>query len=173
VNNIRAATNLVREKKLKEPLVDFSSFDEAKPVFELDEILEVNPHRFEMRLLDAILHLDAETAVGYKDISQDEFWVRGHFPERPLMPGVLICECAAQLSSFFAIRQKLVDHGYVGLGGLEKVRFRGPVAPGDRLLLMLRKRRVRRNQMFTADFQGYVDKALIVDGIVCGVALGD
>ena len=158
---------------MKEPLVDFSLFDETKPVIELDEILEVNPHRFELRLLDAILHIDSETAVGYKDISPDEFWVRGHFPDRPLMPGVLICECAAQLSSFFAIRQQLVDNGYVGLGGLEKVRFRGPVSPGDRLLVMLRKRRVRRNQMFTADFQGYVDKSLIVDGIVCGVALGE
>ena len=158
---------------MKEPLVDFSLFDETKPVIELEEILEVNPHRFEMRLLDAILHIDTETAVGYKDISQEEFWIRGHFPNRPLMPGVLICECAAQLSSFFAIRQKLVDHGYVGLGGLEKVRFRGPVEPGDRLLVMLKKRRVRRNQMFTADFQGYVDGALIVDGIVCGVALGE
>ena len=100
-------------------------------------------------------------------------WIRGHFPDRPLMPGVLILECAAQLSSYFAIKAKLVDNGYVGLGGLEKARFRGPVLPGNRLIVMLRRGKVRRNQMFTADFQGFVDKTLVVDGIIKGVALGE
>jgi 3-hydroxyacyl-[acyl-carrier-protein] dehydratase len=83
-----------------------------------------------------------------------------------------MCECAAQLSSYFAITTKMVDNGYVGLGGLESVRFRGPVVPGDKLIVMLQKGRVRRNAMFSAEFQGYVDKTLVVDGVIKGVALG-
>ena len=104
-----------------------------------------------MQLLDAVLLMDDTRAVGYLDISEEMFWIRGHFPDRPLMPGVLICESAAQLSSYFAIKTGLVSNGVVGLGGLEGVRFRGPVAPGDRLILMLKKGRSRPNTMFNAD----------------------
>jgi len=174
VNNVglRFHFRYPQEEKLKDALVDYSKFAENKVVADLDEIAEINPHRFEMRLLDGVLYIDEQYAVGFRDISADEFWVRGHFPDRPLMPGVLICECAAQLSSYFAIKSKLVDNGYVGLGGLEKVRFRGPVVPGDRLIVMLKRGKVRRNQMFTADFQGFVDQTLIVDGVIKGVALG-
>ena len=88
------------------------------------------------------------------------------------MPGVLICECAAQLSSYFALTNKMVDEGYVGLGGLESIRFRAPVCPGDRLTVMLRKGKVRHNVLFTAEFQGYVGRNLVVDGVIKGVALG-
>ena len=56
---------------------------------------------------------------------------------------------------------------------LEEIRFRGPVVPGNRLLIMLAKGKVRRNRMFTAKFQGFVDQSLVVDGIIRGVALGE
>ncbi len=158
---------------MREPFVDFADFDHQKVLVDRKQICAINPHRFEMVLLDGILHLDEMTAVGFKDVTDDEFWVRGHFPNRPLMPGVLICECAAQLSSYFALTTKMVDSGYVGLGGLENVRFRGPVIPGDRLTVMLRRGKLRRNFMFTAEFQGYVDQNLVVEGMVKGVALGD
>ena len=158
---------------MKEPLIDFSLFDENKVLANREEILTVMPHRFEMQQLDAILHLDEDNAVGYKDIGEDEFWVRGHFPGRPLMPGVIICESAAQLSSYYAAKLNLVDSGYIGLGGLDNVRFRGPVLPGSRLLIMLKKRRVRPNRMFTADFQCYVQQQRVAEGIVRGVALGE
>jgi 3-hydroxyacyl-[acyl-carrier-protein] dehydratase len=156
----------------KDSLIDFADFDPENVLVSREEICEINPHRFEMLLLDGILYLTDDYAVGFKDLSEDSFWVRGHFPGRPLMPGVLICECAAQLSSYFALKTKMVDEGYVGLGGLESVRFRRPVVPGDRLIVMLKKGRVRHNVMFTAEFQGYVDQTLVVDGVIKGVALG-
>ncbi len=158
---------------MKKPLIDFSLFDENNVVVDLAKVLDVNPHRHELQLLDGILFVDGEYAVGFKDIADDAFWVRGHFPDRPLMPGVLQCECAAQLSSFFAIKNRFVESGYVGLGGFESVRFRGPVVPGDRLIVMLRCGKVRKNVMFSAEFQGFVNESLVVDGVIKGVALGE
>ncbi len=157
---------------MKPALVDFDKFDLDKVVVDKAGIMEVNPHRHELQLLDGIVFINEDNAVGFKSLDDDAFWVRGHFPDRALMPGVLMCECAAQLSSYFAITTKMVDNGYVGLGGLESVRFRGPVVPGDKLIVMLQKGRVRRNAMFSAEFQGYVDKTLVVDGVIKGVALG-
>ena len=158
---------------MREPFVDFSEFDLDKVLVDVDGIRAVNPHRFEMLLLDGIVFLDESRAVGFKNITEKEFWVRGHFPERPLMPGVLICECAAQLSSYFALTTGMVDDGYVGLGGLDKARFRGPVQVGDTLVMMLRRLKMRRNYMFTAEYQGYVNQSLVAEGLVKGVALGD
>lgn len=158
---------------MKETLVDFDKFDFDRVIADRDAIKAINPHRFEMQLLDGILFQDEIFAVGYKDVSDEAFWVRGHFPDKPLMPGVLICECAAQLSSYYASVTKVVDSGYIGLAGLDKIRFRGPVVPGDRLLIMLKRGKVRRNVMFNAAFQGYIDRQLVVDGIITGVALGE
>lgn len=155
----------------KDPFVSFSDFAYDNIVISKEEIFQVNPHRFEMMLLDGILLVNDDFAVGFKDLTDDEFWIRGHFPHRPLMPGVLMCECAAQLSSYFAVVKGIVTDRMVGLGGLEEVRFRGPVIPGDRLTVMLKKGKVRKNVIFKAAFQGYVDETLVVDGVIKGVAI--
>lgn len=80
-------TTQVLDNRLKKPIVDFSKFDLNKVLVDRDGILDVNPHRFEMALLDGVLYVDDDSAVGFKDVREDEFWVRGHFPGRPLMPG--------------------------------------------------------------------------------------
>ena len=85
------------------PLVDPAAIDTSRVLVDREGIGRCNPQRFEMEQLTAIVHLDLENklVIGYKDVKPDEFWVRGHMPDYPLMPGVLICEAAAQLSSFF------------------------------------------------------------------------
>ncbi len=79
------------------PLVDPAAIDTSRVLVDRDAIRSFNPQRFEMEQLTAIIHLDLEgkLAIGYKDVEPDEFWVRGHMPDYPLMPGVMICEAAA------------------------------------------------------------------------------
>jgi 3-hydroxyacyl-[acyl-carrier-protein] dehydratase len=109
--------------------------------------------------------------VGYKDVTPNEFWVRGHFPSMPLMPGVLMCEAAAQLSSYYTQRYNLLDATMIGFGGMEEVRFREPVVPGDRLVIAVERVRVRPKAMIVCRFQGLVRESIVVDGVIKGVPL--
>src|SRR3954454_24586083 len=120
------------------PLVDPTTIDTSRVLVDREGIRRANPQRFEMEQLTAIVALVPEKhlIIGYKDVEADEFWVRGHLPDYPLMPGVLICEAAAQLSSFYCHTIKLVENGFLGFGGMEDVRFRGQVRPGDRLVMV-------------------------------------
>ena len=132
----------------KDIILPFSEFDMDRILVDRDGINEVNLQRFEMQQLDAIVveDLDRLVCVGYKDATPDEFWVRGHMPGMPLMPGVIMCEAAAQLASYFATRHHLLGDGAIGLGGLEGVRFRNVVLPGNRLVLMSQMTKVRRGR---------------------------
>ena len=112
---------------------DISQFDYDKPLFDLREIQKVNPQRHEMEQLTGIVYVDRENdgLVGFKDVTDDEFWVRGHMPGFPLMPGVILCECAAQLAGFYAQKYDVLGAGdFLGFGGMTDVRFRGPCLSG-------------------------------------------
>jgi 3-hydroxyacyl-[acyl-carrier-protein] dehydratase len=119
-------------------LVDLSQVDFDRPIATLDDIRRINPQRFEMEQLTAVVHVNEQdyACVGYKDVTDHEFWVRGHMPGLPLMPGVVMLESIAQLCSFVTQRYDLLGAEMVGFGGLEDVRFRDPVLPGDRLIVM-------------------------------------
>lgn len=144
-----------------------------KPLHDLQEIREVNPQRFEMEQLTGILHIDPETngVIGFKDVTEDEFWVKGHMPEFPLMPGVVLCECAAQLAGFYARKFKILGGDYLGFGGMNDVRFRAPVFPGSRLVLMAQVQRVRAGRRAEFAFQGYVDGRMVFSGNMIGVSI--
>ena len=98
-----------------------------------DEIRKENPHRHELELLHGVLHFDPEAkiCIGVHHTSPDDFWVRGHIPGRPLMPGVLMIEFAAQLCSFYWRRANPDETRFFGFGGIDDTRFRGTVTPGD------------------------------------------
>jgi 3-hydroxyacyl-[acyl-carrier-protein] dehydratase len=157
----------------KELIIDPATVDYNHIVADIDEIRRYNPQRFEFEQLTAIILEDTTTwtCAGYKDVTHDEFWVRGHMPGMPLMPGVIMCEAAAQLASYFSLKFDLLGGGIVGFGGLEDVRFRDPVIPGDRLLVVVRRVKVRRNAMIVCDFQGFVRQAMVVEGVIKGVPL--
>ena len=150
-----------------------TEYDLDRVTADIHEIRRWNRQRFEMEQLTAIVHEDQSRGlcVGYKDLNSQEFWVRGHFPHVPLMPGVVMCEAAAQLSSYFTQKHNLLDAKVVGFGGLEEVRFRGPVVPGDRLVIAVERVRVRLRAMIVCRFQGLVRENIVVDGIIKGVPL--
>ena len=154
-------------------IYDFSLFDESKPVFNIDDIREINPQRFEMEQLTGILYVDRENhgIIGYKDATPNEFWVRGHMPNFPLMPGVILCECAAQLGGFYTRKYKLLDGDFLGFGGMEEVRFRGPVFVGDRVIIMARLHRMRAGARAEFNFQGFVKGKMVYNGRMIGVPI--
>ncbi len=152
-------------------LVDLDNIDLNKVIYDTQAVEQVNPHRYEMRLLDGIVHFDEEagTIVGYKDTSPDDFWVRGHIPGRPLMPGVLMVEAAAQLASFAATKITSEER-FIAFGGIEDVKFRAQIAPGDRLYLLGKflERRPRRFKMAT---QGFSDGKLVFQAVIIGMPI--
>ena len=151
---------------------DPSGLDFNRVVADREAIRRVNPQRFEMEQLNAIVHLDREQhlIVGYKDVRDDEFWVRGHMPGYPLMPGVLMCEAAAQLCSYYVVTIGLLQGDFVGFGGLENVKFRGVVRPGDRLVLVGKGVRLHRRQTIF-NVQGFVGSTMVFHADIIGVPL--
>ena len=151
-------------------LFDLSQIDlKAQPVFDRRAVEKVNPQRFEMQQLDGILWYDREKflVLGYKDVTADEFWIRGHIPGRPLMPAVMMIETAAQLLSFF-VKQICQVPGFIGFAGIDSAKFRAPVEPGRRLLLLghLTKCGGRK---YTASIQGIVDGVMVFETQVSGM----
>ena len=156
----------------KQPIVPFHEFDLSRPVAARADIEAVIPHRFELSLNDGILYEDNDSGrcVGYCRVPTDAFWVRGHFPELTIMPGVLVCECAAQLTSYFALKYRQLQSNLIALGALEDVKFRGPVFPGKTLVVMIERIR-NRPMLIKVRFQAYVDETLTTEGTLIGIVL--
>jgi 3-hydroxyacyl-[acyl-carrier-protein] dehydratase len=155
-------------------IVDVSTIDFSRIVADIEEIRRYNPQRFEMEQLTAIVHEDpvANTCVAYKDVTDQEFWIRGHMPGMPLMPGVIMCEAAAQVCGYYSKKYKLLgDNAVVGFGGMEEVRFRDPVRVGDRLVLLCQLIKLRRGAMSISYFQGVVGTNIVVEGKMKGIPL--
>jgi 3-hydroxyacyl-[acyl-carrier-protein] dehydratase len=157
-------------------LFDLSKIDlQAKPLFDKEAICKVNPQRFEMQQLDGVLWYDEKKhlILGYKDVTEKEFWVRGHIPGRPLMPGVIMVEAAAQLLSFFT-KQIYKEEGFIGFAGIEKTKFRLTVEPGQRLYLLghiTKYKRRKRGTHVTTTIQGVVEGAIAFETTVSGMGV--
>jgi len=157
-------------------LFDLSQINlKAKPIFDSEAICKVNPQRFEMQQLDGILWYDKDKSLilGYKDVTDNEFWTRGHIPGRPLMPGVIMVEAGAQLSSFF-VKQIYQEEGFIGFSGIEGTKFRLTVEPGQRLYLLghiTKYKRRKRSSHVTTAIQGVVEGAIAFETIISGMGL--
>jgi 3-hydroxyacyl-[acyl-carrier-protein] dehydratase len=155
-----------------EAIFDLTRLDFTNIVADREALRRVNPQRLEMEQLDAIIHFDREQhlVVGYRDVRSDEFWVRGHMPGYPLLPGVLMCEAAAQLCSYYVVTVGFLQGDFIGFGGLEDVRFRGIVRPGDRFVLVGKAVRLHRRQTI-CNVQGFVGSTMVFHGDVLGVPM--
>ena len=152
-------------------LVDLGRIDLGRVVMTIEEIRQYNPHRYEMEQLSGVIHLDPQAGqvVAFKDVRPDEFWVRGHIPGRPLLPGVLMIEAAAQMSSLY-YKKVQNDPRFLGFGGVDGVKFRGQVVPGDRLLLLGQAIEIR-NRRAVFDTQGVVADRLVFEARITGMPI--
>jgi 3-hydroxyacyl-[acyl-carrier-protein] dehydratase len=157
----------------KEFILDPAEIDCDQVVAGIDEIRRYLPQRHAMEQLTAIIVDDVEQhiCVGYRDITPSEFWVSGHMPGMPIMPGVIMCEIAAQVLTYHIQRNDLSGADVVGFGGMDGVKFRGVVKPGDRLVMVVQVTKHRRGRMVSCRFQGFVGDSLVCEGELAGVAL--
>ena len=126
-----------------------------------EEIIRILPHRDDMLLLDDIAESVGE-AVGHYTVRGDEFFLRGHFPQNPIVPGVILCEILAQ--SACVLMRDAMDEGKIPMyTGLDKVRFRSPVRPGDTVETRCRIRRAKPPFYFASG-------EVTVDGRLCVTA---
>jgi len=155
-------------------LFDLSQINlDAEPLFNKDDISKINPQQYEMQQLDGIIWYDIEKfqIIGFKDVTEQEFWIRGHIPGRPLMPGVIMVEAAAQLLSFF-VKYVLQEDGFIGFAGIDETKFRSTVEPGNRLYLLgqiMKFNRKKRSTRVSTKVQGIVNNVMVFETIVSGM----
>ena len=112
--------------------------DSTLEAVDIVRILELLPHRYPFLLVDRIIQIDGnQSAIGIKNVTMNEPHFQGHFPARPVMPGVLIIEAMAQTAGAITVNKRGDDGppGLVYFMTIDKARFRKPVIPGDRLEL--------------------------------------
>ncbi|USN98886.1 MAG: hypothetical protein H6810_12135 [Phycisphaeraceae bacterium] len=155
------------------PLFDVAEIDLRTPIAGRTEIERLNPHRHEMALLDEVIWLseDFTCALGLHRCRGDAFWVRGHFPGMPLMPGVLQIEAGAQLACFLWNRQQPSPRVAAFLR-IEQAAFRRSVLPGEDLLILCKEVKLGRRR-FISDVQGLVGDQLAFEARVSGMALDE
>lgn len=106
-----------------------------------EEIMNILPHREDMLLLDEAEERDG-TAVGHYTVTGEEFFLRGHFPDNPIVPGVILCEILAQ-SACVLMKEQMSEGKLPVYTGLNNVKFRSPVKPGDRIETQCRIKRAK------------------------------
>ena len=154
-----------------ELLLDLSTIDLDQVAISPGEVGRINPQTGSMRQLDHVIVLDLgkREAVGVKEVRDDEFWVPLHIPGRPLLPGVLQIEAAAQLCSvYFHFRMK--PDGFVGFTRCDDAVFRKPVVPGDTLYLLVRELRIRKRRILS-QAQGVVNGTLVFESKITGMVI--
>ncbi|MEO8800756.1 MAG: 3-hydroxyacyl-ACP dehydratase FabZ [Polyangiaceae bacterium] len=117
-------------------------------VLDIDRILQILPHRYPLVMVDRVTEVVANEFIrGHKSVSINEPWFQGHFPMRPIMPGMLILESLAQIGGILAYASEPFDaqRSLMYFLGIDKAKFRRPVIPGDRLDLEVRVMQHRSN----------------------------
>ncbi len=138
---------------------------------QISEILKVLPQRYPFLLVDRILETDGSTyMVGLKNVTINEPFFQGHFPDHPVMPGVLLVEALAQVGVILLLNGDQNRHSkLVYFSGIDKCRFRQPVVPGDQLRIEVNVLK-HRDRYFKMKGQGLVDGNIVIEAeLSCSV----
>tara|TARA_A100001388_G_scaffold275503_1_gene261189 strand:+ start:5570 stop:6028 length:459 start_codon:yes stop_codon:yes gene_type:complete len=129
------------------------------------EILGLLPHRFPFALVDKVLeHIPGQKAVALKNVTINEPQFQGHFPDRPLMPGVLIVESMAQVGGIIVTQMPELPKGLFVFAGINNVKFRRPVVPGDQLVITCELLSIKRQRFGKVKGEAHVDGNLVCSG---------
>ncbi|WP_417457153.1 3-hydroxyacyl-ACP dehydratase FabZ [Kordiimonas sp.] len=143
--------------------------------FDIEKIMELIPHRYPFLLVDKVVDIvPGESGTGIKNVTMNEPFFPGHFPQKPVMPGVLILEAMAQTAGALAI-DFLGDDAkgkVVYFMAIDGAKFRKPVMPGDRLEMKLEKVR-GRGAVWKFDAKAYVDSELVTEATLTAMLGGN
>lgn len=149
---------LVAEPQVAEPA------PAASQTYTVEEIQALLPHRYPFALVDRIIdYVPGKRAVGIKNVTLNEPQFQGHFPGRPIMPGVLIVEAMAQVGGIVLAQIPGVS-GLWLFAGIDKVRFRRPVVPGDQLVMTVELLAIKRMRFGKMRARAEVDGQLACEG---------
>ncbi|EAZ94304.1 3-hydroxyacyl-ACP dehydratase FabZ [Crocosphaera chwakensis] len=148
------------------PPVDNSSENTTiQTTFTVQEIRELLPHRYPFALVDRIIDYEpGKKAVGIKNVTINEPFFPGHIPSLPIMPGVLIVESMAQVGGIVLTLLPGMKGVFFAFAGIDKVRFRRQVIPGDQLVMTVELLTLKRNRIAKMKGEGTVDGELAVQG---------
>ncbi|NEP59641.1 MAG: 3-hydroxyacyl-ACP dehydratase FabZ [Symploca sp. SIO2G7] len=137
-----------------------------KVVFTLEDIQKILPHRYPFALVDRIIeYVPGKLAVGIKNVTFNEPYFQGHFPGRPIMPGVMIVEAMAQVGGIVLTQlPDDMDGNLFVFAGIDKVRFRRQVVPGDQLVMTTELLSIKRRRFGKMQASALVDDQLVTKG---------
>ena len=153
------------------PFLELDEKITARVAVDADEVGRLNPQCDDMRQLSHLALYDPQggLAVGVKYVRDDEFWVPQHIPGRPLYPGVLMIEAAAQLASVY-YRKKAGESRFLGFARCDNVVFRGQVTPGETMYFISNEVSFSPRR-FVSDLQGVVNGRLVFEARITGMPM--